>query len=269
LLYLLQGFSEILVWSFGLRFLGKTELAIVEGGDFDLNYARYDNQANTNSNVLLSSWGSFVISLLLVTSWWKASTTTRDWVLLTAVSIAMMVSSYFAYETEVSVNQNDRDYTTTRICTLLRNYSCNRILYGQYLGLASGVISLIMIAMTRVPVIVHVIVSALLFIGWAVGVSMIAFGSGHGTRAGDVFMEVWACVFLSLDILTTNIAIFVRTKEHGSEISDPVDNQSETPTRNIASQEQSAEQHANEPKDIIDPLNIMPQIAEAPDAMNV
>lgn len=173
----------------------------------------------------------------------------------------MMISSYFAYSAEVLVEQEDGSYTATRICSLLKNYSCNRILLGQYLGLASGVISLIMIPMTMFPMMLHLFVSTLLFIGWSVGVSLIAYGSGHGTSAGDVFIEVWACVFLSLDILTTNIAIVVRTRELGNDSSDPVDNQSET----VVNQEQSVERHENESKDPIDNLDLMPEIAEAPE----
>jgi hypothetical protein len=250
--------------------LGRTAVEKVEG--YDLNNVQYDGRTRSNSNVLLSAWGSFVISLLLVTSWWQSSTTVRDWVLLAAVSIAMMISSYYAYSVDVSVEQEDGSYTANRLCTMLKNYSCNRILLGQYLGLASGVVSLIMIPMTRVPLMVHVIVSALVFIGWVVGVSMIAYGSGHGTSAGDVFIEVWAGVFLSLDILSNNIAILMRTRKHGDDRSDPADNQSETPTStllSLANQEQNVEQHANQSKDPIDTLDLMPEITEVPEATNI
>jgi hypothetical protein len=247
------------------------ETKVVEE-DIDLNYVLYHKRTETNSNVVLSAWGSFIMSLLLVTSWWKATATVRDWLLLAAFSISMMISSYFAYNTEILVQQKDGSYTATRTCSLLKNYSCDRILIGQYLGLGIGVISLIMITMTRVSVMVHVIVSAFVFIGWAVGVSLIAYGSGHGTTAGEVFMEVWACVFLSLDVLITNIAIFVRTREHGNESTCPVDNQPEPPTTNLvplANQEQSVEHQEIESKDPVDTLDLMPNITEAPEAVDI
>jgi hypothetical protein len=202
------------VWSAGLRFLSMTKGQEVftyhlDNGDI----IRYERREENSSNVMLSAWGALVMSLLLITSWWKASCTVTDWVLLAAFSFALMVSSHFDYKEEIPVENSDGSYTSTRVCTTLSDYSCIRTLLGQYLGMASGIVSLVMIPMTKIPVVVHVVVSTLLFIAWAVGVSLIAYGSGHGTSAGDVFLEVWACVFLSLDIATTNIALRVRMKE--------------------------------------------------------
>lgn len=48
-------------------------------------------------------------------------------------------------------------------------------------------------------------------------VGVIAYGTGHGSQAGSVYLEVWACVFLSLDIATTNLVLLIRERSSLSE----------------------------------------------------
>jgi hypothetical protein len=175
----------------------------------DIRYGR----SLGNSNVAFSAWGAFIISLLLLSSWWKASVTSTDWMLLSAFSFALMVSSFSDYRATVDLPSDDGRYTETKLCTIVASYSCSRIILGQYLGMVSGIISLLMIPMTRVSIIYHIPVSVALLIAWAVGVSQIAYGSGHGRYAGNVFLEVWASLFLSLDVAATNIAVLVRIRE--------------------------------------------------------
>jgi hypothetical protein len=171
------------------------------------------NQGESNSNVMLSAWGAFVISLVLCTSWFKASVIVTDWVLLGAFSFAMMVSSIFYYRKKVSIEDENGNVSELIRCEAYQRESCNRILFGLFLGLASGAISLVMMFLGQVSIIVHIAVSATLAAVWIIAVSLIAYGSGHGSRVGDVYLEVWASVFLCMEILTSSIVIFVRTRQ--------------------------------------------------------
>ncbi|KAG7368857.1 hypothetical protein IV203_031600 [Nitzschia inconspicua] len=260
---LVLGFLEVFVWTAGAHVLSRIEETALFPG--------VNNQTEPNSNVMLSTWGAFIMSLLLITSWWKASLTVTYLVLLVAFSFAMMLSSIFAYRDEVTVENDDGSYTNARVCAVLSEKGCDRILLGQYLGMASGIVSLIMIAMTKAPVLAHVIISALLFTAWAVGVSLIAYGSGHGASAGDVFLEVWMCFFLSLDIMTSNIAICFKIKDRLNDAVCSDENLMTSTTRNKTLTVQSSDPNqtsgddaekdheASEPGDAVD---FMPEIAE-------
>ena len=74
-----------------------------------------------------------------------------------------------------------------------------------------------MIPLTKVPIALHLFVSTIVFILWATAVALIVFGDGHGTDAGSVFLEVWICVFISLDIVTSNVVLLVRRKDGGGD----------------------------------------------------
>jgi hypothetical protein len=53
----------------------------------------------------------------------------------------------------------------------------------------------------------------------------ISSAGGHGISASrSVYLEIWACVFISLDAATTNIAILVRQKRDDAKDDDDDDN---------------------------------------------
>ena len=115
----------------------------------------------------------------------------------------------------ISFGEDGNVIETTR-CEALERESCDRIAFGLFLGLSSALISAVMMFLGRVSILAHVVVSAILTVGWICAVSLISYGTGHGKRAGDVYLEVWACVFLSIDVLTSSIVIFVRTRRQNA-----------------------------------------------------
>lgn len=165
----------------------------------------YASRTDASSNIMLSAWGAFIISVLLCTSWFKAFAIVTDWVFLGAFSLALMLSSYFYYKKEVPLEDEDGSIIEVTRCEAYQRESCDRVLFGMYFGLASGIFSLVMMFLGRVSIITHIVVSTVLVIGWIIAVSLISYGSGHGSHAGDVYVEVWACVFLSMDLVTTSI----------------------------------------------------------------
>lgn len=271
---------ELIIWSTGFRFLNATEGPEVFSGDLQGDIPQYDNRSDVNSNVFLSAGGAAVVSILLITSWWKASLTVTDWVLLTFFSFALMTASIFDYSEEVLVENIDGSYASIQACEASSDIDCSRILLGQYMGLCNGIVALLMIPMTRAPALAHVVVSTISFVSWAVGVSRIAYGSGHGTHLGDAFLEVWVCVFLALDIATTNTAIYFKMKEHAGDAvasddgADPSSKQDATSSGALPSAERHShkkpELEAEAAPEVVDPedsINMIPGSEEGPDTM--
>jgi hypothetical protein len=58
--------------------------------------------------------------------------------------------------------------------------------------------------------ILHVVVAFLFLLLWISGVGIVAYGTGHGSRAGSAYLQVWACVFLALDVATTNMVVLIK-----------------------------------------------------------
>ena len=113
----------------------------------------------------------------------------------------------------VLVESEDGTSSNVQVCSILDDYDCPRVVFGQYLGLVCGVISLLMIFITRLSVVFNIIVGTLMLLSYGFGVTYISSSGGHGVSAnGSVYLEIWACVFLALDVATTNIAILVRRK---------------------------------------------------------
>jgi hypothetical protein len=202
------------MWSAGMKYIFQTdELMIGEGSVSKEDL--YKGRAEAYSNILFSTWCSFVASLLLLTTWFKSSVTTTDWVVLTVLSFALFFSSTFSYRKMVSIDSEDGTSTSyVRACSILDDHDCPRVVFGQYLGLVCGTISLLMLLLTkRLSAVFNIIVGTLMFLSYCFGVSYISSAGGHGISAsGSVYLEIWACVFISLDVATTNIAILVRRK---------------------------------------------------------
>jgi hypothetical protein len=203
-----------LMWSAGMKYIFQTdELMIGEGSVSKEDL--YKGRAEEYSNILFSTWCSFVASLLLLTTWFKWSVTTTDWVVLTVLSFALFFSSTFSYRKMVSIDSEDGTSASyVQACSILDDHDCPRMVFGQYLGLVCGTISLLMILLaTRLSAVFNIIVGTLMFLSYCFGVSYISSAGGHGISAsGSLYLEIWACVFISLDVATTNIAIFVRRK---------------------------------------------------------
>lgn len=157
-------------WIIGLPMIFHTEqgsLLIVDGGV----------RAMSNANLFFGAWSSFLIGLLLVATWFKASASVRDWILLTALSVALAASSILFWIETAAVYYGDDDdaFTVSRACTVLDTYSCQRILFGTCLGVASGVLSIAMIVMHKAPPLAHLLVGSILLVCWCCGVALITF----------------------------------------------------------------------------------------------
>jgi hypothetical protein len=76
--------------------------------------------------------------------------------------------------------------------------------------------------MANFPAIFHFLVATLFLITWCVAVALIAYGSEYGSKTGSMFLEVWACLYISLDVATTNFVLLFQKKQDdlidGSEV---------------------------------------------------
>ena len=77
------------IWCIGMKFIFQTDELVIDEDDVSKEFL-YDDRAQENSNILFSTWCSFIVSLLLVTTWFKTSVTMTDWVVLTALSFALL-----------------------------------------------------------------------------------------------------------------------------------------------------------------------------------
>jgi hypothetical protein len=161
-----------------------------------------------------------VFSLLLVTKWFRASITVRDWVLLCAFSLGLFVSSLFFYREDPPIEEWLGNISDTPTCYVIEALSCDRVLLGICLGLVTAIISLILLVWTTAPSVVHVIVGSVLFVAWCCAVGFLTYGSGHGVAAGSVYLESWAGLFLTLDVATTNIVLLLRQRQSETDQND-------------------------------------------------
>jgi hypothetical protein len=140
-------------------------------------------QTLEKANIFFSTWMCVIVSVILVTSWFRASITTSDWVLLGVVSLALLGSSVVFFKENVTIFTEDGTVITVPKCahpTDLIETSCKRVTLGFYLGLCSSVISFIMVPLYRLDPSWHLMASTALLITWSVGVAYITFSTGAG-----------------------------------------------------------------------------------------
>ncbi|KAG7368856.1 hypothetical protein IV203_031599 [Nitzschia inconspicua] len=181
--------------------------SIVDFGDLPVRTG-----AIVSANVFCSSWGAFVCSILLGCCLLKASIEVIDWILLAVFASALVASSMLFFQEEIYIESNDVS-VEGRVCDVLESYKCKRIRLGQYLGLVTSLMSLLMgLFHQRISLIFRLSAGVLLVVGWGCAAAYITFGSGHGRDAGSVYMEVWAGFFLSLDIMNSSIVAIIRQR---------------------------------------------------------
>lgn len=132
----------------------------------------------THANLFFSTWTAVLYSFLLATSWFDASVTSADWVLMFVVSCALMGASV-AY-----IQDTGLEGEKWKVDVLAELYGCDdvaggckRVAFGFYLGLISGFLSLVMIVLHRLGPGFHFILGIVVLCGWGGGVGIITFAS--------------------------------------------------------------------------------------------
>mmetsp|Transcript_31728 Transcript_31728/g.77043 ORF Transcript_31728/g.77043 Transcript_31728/m.77043 type:complete len:594 (+) Transcript_31728:379-2160(+) len=143
-------------WIVGLPFISKMS----EGSNVDYLLA--------STNVVFASMGTLLMSLLLVTSWFKASVTTTDWFLISVLSAILALSSYFYFTQEVSIETDGGMISEVPRCETIGEGMCEEIRHTIYLGIASSVVGIAMVfsCLCRLPALFDVFVACLLFGSW-------------------------------------------------------------------------------------------------------
>jgi len=184
----------------------------------------YAGERRLTANQLFMSYGSFFTSLYLMTEWSDASTTTTDWIFLTAASGTIFGVLYIGHPDvfrRCNVDNFDSGTTVNDVCTDLE------IKLVVALSLGSALISFVMVLVSfiscccvKLVPIVHVIIGFTLLSLWCVGSYFIVFEQeGVGSEIGPTFFNCWLSLFFCVDIATTNLILVFRgeTGEHDDE----------------------------------------------------
>jgi hypothetical protein len=205
--------------------------------DPDHSLAVYPGFGIANANLYFFSWGALISSILLAGSWGKeangdkASKTAVQWVCLLASSLVVMGTSSSIFN---DTGCKSLDLDTDR---------CNRTKFAIGLGLASGVLALVMLPFKHAPMICHMVMGLLLLCSWCCGVAFITFGDGPGINLGNVYFATWISLFLCLNITTTAFKEMRSEKadkedEPGAEqAAKPEDNESSDDKEEVAAEE--------------------------------
>mmetsp|Transcript_22712 Transcript_22712/g.53796 ORF Transcript_22712/g.53796 Transcript_22712/m.53796 type:complete len:789 (+) Transcript_22712:217-2583(+) len=204
-------------WAFGMRFIFRTEY---------LTHNSYDIEISTieklDPNVFFSTWAGLLISILLLTRWLKLSLESTDWFLLSFFSFALMGTSLVSYNDTIRIVSDDGTEVEFRTCEREEATDCDRMRASAWLGIVSGAVAMIICPMSIfvipgldafISMTIHVVIGILFLLAWMIGVGIIAYGTGHGAQTGSAYIEVWACVFLALDIATTNIVLLIKERK--------------------------------------------------------
>ena len=121
-----------------------------------------------SANIVFATMCTLFTSLLLVTSWFKASVTTTDWFLISVMSAILAASSYFYFSQEVSIETDGGMISDVPRCETIGDGMCEEIKHTIYLGIASSVVGIAMVftCLFRLPVLFDVCVACLLFGSW-------------------------------------------------------------------------------------------------------
>jgi hypothetical protein len=156
----------------------------------------------------------------MVTNVFRASVVTQDWVLLATFSFALMASSVIYFRSDQYAISEDGTQVLLPPCsnkTSIKETTCKKATLGFYLGLWSGIISLLMIPMYRFGPILHFVVSMPLLILWGVAVAFITFNAKIGVAAGILYFSCWIAAFTSIDLTTMNFLRIVRNRKQRKE----------------------------------------------------
>lgn len=167
------------------------------------------------ANQLFMSYGSFFISLYLMTEWSDASATTTDWIFLTAASGTIFGVLFIGHPDvfrRCAVDDAVADTAGSEVCTSLE------IKLVVALSLGSALISFVMVLVSfiscgcvKLVPIVHVIIGFTLLSLWCVGSYFIVFEKeGVGSEIGPTFFNCWLSLFFCVDIATTNLILVFR-----------------------------------------------------------
>lgn len=169
-------------------------------------------------NIFFGVLVSIITTILLSTNRCRASLTTTDWLLLSALSCALLLilmKTVNRSESDGVINDDIEDLSL--ICgTDSPPIYCQKIKFSYYLGITTLAVSLIMAFLCKVlckagPVL-HLIVSVPLFIIWGFGIPYNGF-SDPALTSTIVLYAFWGGTFLILDIITVSIMVIHRNSE--------------------------------------------------------
>ncbi|KAL3905542.1 MAG: hypothetical protein SGILL_009638, partial [Bacillariaceae sp.] len=174
--------------------------------DPDNSLAVSPENAILNANLFFFSYASLLFCILLLGSWFEqkngdsASPTALGWVLLVASSLVAMSSAIAVMRTD-SCKKDSSSY-------------CNRTRFAIYGGMASTIVSFVMVFLRgKAPIVCQGFIGLLLFIVWACGISYITFGSGPGTILGSLYFSTWASFFIAINLTATCAQIFIHDND--------------------------------------------------------
>jgi hypothetical protein len=173
-----------------------------------------------NANLFFSSWGAFIMAMMLGTSHFQKLFGRADdknlwhWVgFMTAGFIAMASASRIWKDDCESMDDNE---------------TCKCTLFAVILGVISGISGLILVL---VPIkMVGQVWSFFLLAAWCFAAGYVTFEQGPGTMMGTLYFSTWASVFFSLNVAATSVHEFIGT---GTDTTEEVD-AAETPETDAA-----------------------------------
>jgi hypothetical protein len=180
---------SVLTWLTAIPFLSQVaDFAI-------LGHHGGGNTATNGANLVFSTWISVIVVLLLCTNLFHASIITSDWVLLAACSFALMASSIVFFTTNSPTDEDDAVRpATVPDCTdfaHIKDSTCKGSTLSFYLGLFSGVVSLIMVPLYKCGPLLHLLVVTPLVVLWGVAVAYITFSATDSVTAGIFYFASW------------------------------------------------------------------------------
>jgi hypothetical protein len=168
------------LWSLGIASINAFSGYDIFGDDSQES----QRSSLTQANLFFSTWAALIYSFLLATSWFNASVTNADWVLMLVVSCAL-VGATFAYIEDTGPEDewgNVDAMAQLYSCVDVEN-GCRQVAFGFYLGVICGVLSLVMIALCRLGPCFHLVSGIAALCGWGAGVGIITFASVSETAS--------------------------------------------------------------------------------------
>jgi len=177
LLQIFSIVSALIIWVAGtIIFLDKTHTYILGYQTneqkihfyFGVEAEKSDNDPNVFFGVLVS----IITTILLSTNRCRASLTTTDWLLLSALSGALLLqlTDYLSRsESDGAIDDDIEDISLNCRKDSLPIY-CQKIIFSYYLGITTLAVSLIMAFLCKAGPVWHLVVSVPLFIIWAFGI---------------------------------------------------------------------------------------------------
>jgi hypothetical protein len=190
-------------------------VVVIVGPSDDDSYSEQTALINIHPNLYFFSISSFVVSILLMASWFNENVQGLDeqsastqWILLGAISFFVMVSGIAFRDDYVTIAANStlmngtyvNATQTVPICTT-GVYDCRRVTFAILLGAVSAVVACLLVPWKQASRKCQSDISIMLFIGWLAGVALITFGTGPGQTWGNLYFSCYVCMYLSLHIV--------------------------------------------------------------------